>query len=117
MRDVGLGIVVGIGLTLLATEAVSHRGSVYAQHPAAQHRTLAEGALIALDAATGDGGRQITLIDPRQRVMSVYRVDLATGTISLRGVRNVRWDFLMDEFHGGTPSPQEIRALVENNRR
>ena len=44
--------------------------------------------------------------------MAVYHVDRATGKITLKSVRNVRWDLLLDEFNGTNPAPREIRALV-----
>jgi hypothetical protein len=47
-------------------------------------------------------------------MMSVYGIDPATGEISLRSVRNVRWDLQMDEYNGTNPSPREIRSLLGN---
>jgi len=57
--------------------------------------------------------QHITLIDSETGVITVYHVDNATGRISLKGVRNIRWDSQMEEFNGETPSPREIRSLVE----
>jgi hypothetical protein len=44
--------------------------------------------------------------------MSVYHID-GSGEISLRSVRAFHWDLMMDDFNGVSPSPREIRALVE----
>ncbi len=45
--------------------------------------------------------------------MSVYHVESATGEIALKSVRRFHWDLQMDEFNGDSPSPREIRALIE----
>jgi hypothetical protein len=45
--------------------------------------------------------------------MSVYHIDRQTGEIALRSVRNVAWDLQMEEFNGVSPSPREIRSLLE----
>ena len=68
---------------------------------------------MALSHDAGEGQRQLTLIDPRNRVMAVYHVDDGSGEISLRSVRTFHWDLLMDDFNGVSPSPREIRSLVE----
>ncbi len=115
MRTVGMGIVLGAGLSLLAVGARTREGCVYGQHPGALERAIGDGSILALDVPTAEGGQQITLIDTAQRVMSVYHVD-SSGIISLRSVRNVRWDLHMDTFNGGSPPPQEIRALVEQRK-
>jgi hypothetical protein len=57
-------------------------------------------------------GQQLTIIDPRLRVICVYQVDRSSGQISLKSVRNVHWDMMMDEFNGMSPSPKEIRATL-----
>ena len=116
MRTVGMGIGLGIALVFLMTKTSDVGTSAHAQNRGMLNRSVADGSLIALDATASDGSRQLTLVDPKQRVMCVYRIDTASGAISLQSVRNVRWDLLMDEFNTGNPSPQEIRALVEPRR-
>lgn len=54
------------------------------------------------------------LVDPETRVMAVYHVD-ASGKVSLRSVRNLQWDLLIEEFNGGSPSPREIRTLLNQS--
>jgi len=63
-----------------------------------------------------DGGpTQITLIDAKTRVMSVYHIDRATGAIELKSVRKLEWDLRMEEFNGVRPLPKDIRALLEQH--
>ena len=111
MKTTVLGVALCACVTFLAvvslgrpSEAVAQRGS-----------ETAAGELITVAAMVGDKGQvqQLTVIDPRMRVMSVYHLDLATGAITLRSVRNITWDLQLREFNGVAPLPQEIRALLE----
>jgi hypothetical protein len=61
----------------------------------------------------GDRVQQMTVIDPKQRVMGVYHIELNTGKIALRSVRNIHWDLKMTDFNGDSPLPREIQALLE----
>jgi hypothetical protein len=69
--------------------------------------------LIALSFDGGDGRQQVTLIDPRSRVMAVYHVDRTNGSLALKSVRNVHWDLQMEEFNTGNPTPREIKPLTQ----
>lgn len=73
------------------------------------------GELIALPTSI-EGGRiqQVTVIDPRTRVMSVYHVELSSGAVTLKSVRNIHWDLQMIEFNGVKPLPAEIRGLLDS---
>ena len=70
--------------------------------------------LIALPTALADGRQALTIVDPRTRVVSVYQIDLNKGEIALRGVRNIHWDLQIDEYNGVSPSPAEVRSLIEH---
>ena len=72
--------------------------------------------LLALSHDGGDGRQQITLVDPRQRVMAVYHVERTTGALQLKSVRNLQWDLLIEDYNSGTPAPRDIRALKEQQR-
>jgi len=72
--------------------------------------------LLALSHDGPDGRQQITVVDPRQRVMAVYHVDRASGALSLKSVRNLTWDLQIEDFNSGTPAPRDIRALKEQQR-
>ncbi len=79
--------------------------------PNGAQQVTPRGQLIAI-ASPADVGQQLTLVAPHLRVMSVYQVDRATGQITLKSVRNVHWDMMMDEFNGVQPSPRDIRAML-----
>jgi hypothetical protein len=71
------------------------------------------GGLIALAAAAGEQRQQVTVIDPDTRVLGVYHVDLSTGEVTLKSVRNIHWDLQMIEFNGTHPLPREVRSIIE----
>jgi hypothetical protein len=113
MRTVFLGFLVVAGLVIVAAGATPNRNEVFAQRVVPHGSVAGEGQLIALSATVGDKYQQVTVIDPKQRVMSVYHVEMSTGKITLRSVRNIHWDLQMMEFNGENPLPQEIRSLLE----
>ena len=70
------------------------------------------GSLIALTSDIPGNHQQVTVIDSKARIMSVYHVQSATGVISLKSVRNISADLMMDEFNTESPLPREIRAIL-----
>jgi len=71
------------------------------------------GGLIALAATVGDSRQQVTVIEPNTHVLCVYHVELATGEVTLKSVRNIHWDLQMMEFNGTSPLPGEVRSILE----
>ena len=55
----------------------------------------------------------MTVIDPEKHVLGVYHIDLTSGEIVLKSVRNIHWDLQMGEFNGTKPLPQEVRSMLE----
>ena len=116
MRFAVLGLAVVAGLVIVGS-AVGQRREVPGERTgprATTDRAIPSSELIALNSENSDGNQQVVLIDPKSHVMSVYHVARSSGTISLKSVRNVHWDLQMDEFNSGTPSPQEIRAMLDS---
>ena len=104
-------LLVGLGVMAVAVGANSDRNEAQAQTPQVIGISASDG-LIALSDEQDNAHQQVTLVDPQKQTMAVYHVDRATGKITLKSVRNVRWDLLLDEFNGTNPAPREIRALV-----
>ena len=101
-------------LTLgLLVGAVFHWKSADAQRNPTNRTTESE--MLMTSSTAADGGLNVVLIDPQQRVISSYHVAGDSGGITLRSVRNIRWDMLMDEFNSGDPKPREIKTLLEQN--
>jgi hypothetical protein len=111
MRNAAWGLVVGLLLVLLLAGWESSEAQ--AQRPGAALDRGQSGELISLGFDLGDGRQQVTIIDPRTRVMAVYHVEKTTGSLALKSVRNVQWDLMMEEFNTSNPTPREIRPLIE----
>jgi len=113
MKRAVLGALAGAGLVLAVAGGWEHRSEVFAQRIASYEQAGENGQLIALALPGTDKGQLITVIDPQQRAMSVYRVDSVTGKIALCSVRNIHWDLQMIYLNNESPFPQEIRSLLE----
>ena len=77
------------------------------------HRASKSSELITIAGPAGDGKQQLTVIDPETKVIGVYHVDSASGEIVLKSVRTIYWDLQMVNYCTPTPTPAEIRSLVE----
>ena len=108
MRNAFLGALVVSCLIAVVASLDAWRSPVHAQQP-----RRGQGDLIALDSDTEPTRQQVVVIDPESRAMSVYHIDYATGQISLKSVRNIDADLLMDEFNTDSPLPKEIRAILD----
>ena len=117
MKRAVLGSLVCVGLVMAAVGAAGQRGEVFAQRltpPATPAPPAVAGSeLIVVPATLGDKGQMLTVVDPRQKVVCVYHIDLATGKIALRSVRNIHWDLQMTYMNNENPLPQEIQSLLE----
>ena len=113
MRIVVLGIFLVVA-SLIAAAGFGAGGETTGQpSPAQMMQAAARGELIALDTMVGDKIQQITIVDPKRRSMSVYHVELETGKIQLRSVRNINWDLSIEEYNAARPLPHEIRLQIE----
>lgn len=111
MRATGFGLTLGFGLLVAAVVFGGPQAGAGRQP---QDRAFPSDQLIALSFDLGDGRQQVTMVDPRQRVLAVYHVDKASGGIALKSVRNVQWDLLMEDFNSaGAPTPREVRAISQ----
>ena len=116
MKRTTLGILVGVGLVMAAAamaeprgEALIQRGAPVSPAPAAAAGT----ELIVVPTALADKVQMLTVVDPRQRVVSVYHIDTTTGKITLKSVRNIHWDLQIDHLNTDEPLPQQIRSMWE----
>lgn len=119
MRAAVWALLVASGLLVALSLANWEHTSVYAQKPANPAGSVASsvksaqaGDLLAISGDTADGRMQIVLIDTKTRAVGVYHIDRTSGQVALRSVRNVHWDLQIDDFNGGSPSPQEIKSLL-----
>jgi hypothetical protein len=116
MKRAILGTLMGAGLVMAAAAIAEPRGELLAQRvaptaPAAP--ALAGPELIVVPGALGEKVQMLTVVDPRQRVLSVYHIDVGTGRIALKSVRNIRWDLQINDLNNESPLPQQIQSLLE----
>lgn len=113
----GLALTTGLGLLIwnsaFRQEAAAQRPPLGPLNSKVQQVTSSQNGLVALGFEEDGATPQVVIVDPQTRAMSVYQIDRTTGEISLKSVRNVRWDLQMEEFNGVSPTPGEIRALLE----
>ena len=115
MRSTAAGLMIGAGLATAVALALWLRPSAQAQPlgGGSTSRVASSENVVVLALPRGDGSEQLVVVDPIQRVMAVYQIDGARGELALTSVRNFRCDLLMDEFNGTSPSPREIRAMLD----
>ena len=110
MKSTLFGAVGGTLIAVLVGSVFGHENSVFAQHPSVYDPSA---TLIAFTNQVDNARQQITVIDPVKRVICVYHVDLPTGGITLKSVRNISGDLQIDDFNGASPLPREVRAQLE----
>ncbi len=107
-----LGVTMGAGLVIAAAGATPDRSEVSEQRPGPYEKAKPNSELIALSTVVNDTHQQLLVVDPKLRVVSVYHVDLASGNVELRCVRNIHWDLQMEYFNGNGLLPAEIRSML-----
>jgi nitrogen fixation protein len=107
-----LGALIGVGV-VIAVAAAEPRGDVFPPRGAPACPPVAGSELIVVPAALGDRVQVLSVVDPRQRVLCVYHIELATGKITLKSVRKLEWDLQIRDLNNDKPLPEEIRSLVE----
>ncbi len=112
MRNMMLGMAGGVMVTVVLFACSRMEPAAVAQHSLAAEPSGGPTMLMA-HAPLPTGGQQIVVIDTEQRVIGSYHVTKDTGEITLKSIRNIRYDLLMEEFNGGEPKPRDIRALLE----
>ncbi len=110
MAAFGAGVLASLVAATVVAALVPRMG--FAQRAGVAPVTSSAG-LIAPTADAGEGSQQITVIDPQTRVLGVYHIQLSTGEVTLKSVRNIHWDLQMIEHNGTSPLPQEVRAMLE----
>ncbi|MCE5303312.1 MAG: hypothetical protein LLF97_09425 [Planctomycetaceae bacterium] len=112
MKRMSLGALVGLAVVVAAAVAAEPRGELRA--PTASPVAAVGGSeLFVVPTSLGERGQLLTVVDPRQRVLSVYHIDATTGKITLKSVRNIQWDLQMMYLNNENPLPPEIRSLLE----
>ena len=113
MRSAVWGSFVGAGLIIACSVWWS---SIEPVHAAGTHSGMAAGAeLITYTIEIDDHRQQLTVIDPVMKVVTIYHVAKDSGEITLKSVRNIRWDLQLEEFNSASPRPQEIKRALDTH--
>lgn len=113
MRVAVLGALAGAGMLWAAVGALDRRGEAFAQPSVAHRQAVPSNGLTALPGPVGKKGQLLTVIDLQRQVIAVYHIELETGKIALRSVRNIQWDLQMTYLDNEGLLPQEIQGLLE----
>ncbi len=112
MREALIGILGGVIVTACVLSASAQNRDVPETH--LRGVTSRGERIIALDGPNADGHKMIVVIDDDRQAMGSYLINTQTGQITLRCVRNFRWDLEMDAFNGTEPSPEKIQAILRS---
>jgi hypothetical protein len=111
MRTTVIGAALGVTLVAIVWQVLPAQGLV--DDRASRYPSNGGQDLITWTSPAGDDYQLLTVIDPDSKVVGVYHLELKTGEITLRSVRNITWDLQMLEFNGTAPTPREIRSQLE----
>jgi len=100
-----VGAVLGAGTYQPPPVVGRERGPVMPERP--------NQGMIAL-ACQADKYQQIVVLDTAAGVLAVYHVDLMSGRIGLKSVRNIQFDMGMLEYNVDRPSPGELESLLKS---
>jgi hypothetical protein len=113
MKQAMLGALVVVGLMAVVLCAFGRNDQALAQQHTAAGPLVGGGDLIVVPMPSGDKGQLLSIVDPRVRMLCVYRVDPVTGKIALKSARNLNWDLQMSYLNNEAPLPQEIQSLLD----
>jgi len=71
------------------------------------------GPLWTLATPLDDGRQMLLVVDQQNRTMAIYHVDPATGTLTLKSTRDVRWDLMVEDFNCQEPRPAALKKMLE----
>lgn len=109
----GLGAAILVVLMLLFGVAGGDQTKALGGPSAAAVPGIGNGMIAMSQLAPDNRSQIVTVVDPVNRSMATYRVDLASGKIALCSVRNLHWDLQMSDFNGTNPSSKEVQTMSE----
>lgn len=87
-------------------------GRTAAQRPAAPEPAAATGLWIS-SGPLDDARRLLLVVDPQLKNAAVYHVDAATGSLTLKSTRDIRYDLLVGDFNAQAPKPADLKRMLE----
>ncbi|MDO4549828.1 MAG: hypothetical protein Q4C96_01085 [Planctomycetia bacterium] len=101
-------------------ENMSQKGFVVPEERTFPGMLSAEDGLLAFrEMVTTSAGnfQQITIIDPKQRSLCVYHININTGQIELRSARDIKWDLQLNYLNSKKPLPHEIKGILQGAKK
>ena len=75
--------------------------------------TDSAGSLWTLATPLDDGRQMLLVVDQQNRALAIYHVDPATGMLTLRSTRDIRWDLLVEDFNAQEPRPSALKKMLD----
>lgn len=113
MRNAVLGSIIGLGLLVALWSAKPSESQAQQRFPSGDRGGLVADGLQVVSSETIEGRQQVVLMEPRTKVLAVYQIDRATGSITLKSVRSIEFDLLIKDFGSSKPKPSEIESLLK----
>ncbi len=119
MRNAVLGTIIGLGLLIALWVGGPSESQAQLRVPSAERGGVATEGLQVVSVETVEGRQQLVMMDPKAQVLAVYQIDRSTGSISLKSVRAIRYDLLLEHFGSESTKlkPGDIRTLVEEQKK
>lgn len=114
MRSTVLGIVLVAGLVAVAMGAMPSSAQTTPPGVTLGRSATASSQMIVESTVVAGNYQQVVVVDPKQKTLAVYHVELATGAVELRSVRNITWDLQLTHYNGKNPLPSEIQSILEH---
>ena len=114
MRSTVLGIVLVAVLVAAAMGTMPSQSQVPTPGMPPGGVAAADDQMIVVSSVVEDRYQQVAVISPKNNTFAVYHVELATGNIELKCVRNITWDLQINCFNGKKPLPSEIQSILEH---
>lgn len=111
MRMAVVGVLVVAGLTSAAVAVKPDGSGVLGERMESCRLGASDGRFVAFSTVR-DKYEHLTVIDPVRCAILVYHVELASGVVELRSVRNIEPDLQLDDYNGKSPLPAEIRSQL-----
>ncbi len=114
MRTTVLGIALVAVLVAVAMGAMPSAGQLPPPAVTPAQNATATNQMIVVSTVVEGRYQQVVVVDPAQKALAVYHVDLASGEVKLLSERNITWDLQMTHYNGTNPLPSEIQSLLEH---
>lgn len=106
---------IGVGV-VLAAAGTGWSASAQQSTPAGGFAGVGARELVTNFYAPANGPTSLTIVDPQTRVLAVYHIARETGEIELKSVRNINGDLMLVDHNTGSPSPADIRKMIDQQQ-